>query len=233
MDNICKMKMMIRGDCKMIDKKLTSPKMTVPLFLIALIVFIGMFYSVVTNQEWLKNIDMGSLTWFTDYFGEPQRQYVNNLFNYYMTFSAEIGDVKGVVLISIIVTIILFIKQRHLAVWFVTYLVSGVIMNKLIKDTVLRPRPYNHLAVDTGFSFPSGHSNASTLLYFALMIIIISLAAKTITKVLSALVMGILWLSILFLSPLFSCTLLFRCHWRHVTSNHLGSVILNGIPILY
>lgn len=42
----------------MIDKKLTSPKMTVPLFLIALIVFIGMFYSVVTNQEWLKNIDM-------------------------------------------------------------------------------------------------------------------------------------------------------------------------------
>ncbi|MCL7623419.1 PAP2 family protein, partial [Staphylococcus aureus] len=32
----------------MIDKKLTSPKMTVPLFLIALIVFIGMFYSVVT-----------------------------------------------------------------------------------------------------------------------------------------------------------------------------------------
>lgn len=103
--------------------------MTVPLFLIALIVFIGMFYGVVTNQEWLKNIDMGSLTWFTDYFGEPQRQYVNNLFNYYMTFSAEIGDVKGVVLISIIVTIILFIKQRHLAVWFVTYLVSGVIMN--------------------------------------------------------------------------------------------------------
>ncbi|MFW2623014.1 PAP2 family protein, partial [Staphylococcus aureus] len=61
----------------MIDKKLTSPKMTVPLFLIALIVFIGMFYGVVTNQEWLKNIDMGSLTWFTDYFGEPQRQYVN------------------------------------------------------------------------------------------------------------------------------------------------------------
>ena len=56
-------------------------------------------------------------------------------------------------LISIIVTIIPFIKQRHLAVWFVTYLVSGVIMNKLIKDTVLRPRPYNHLAVDTGFSF--------------------------------------------------------------------------------
>ena len=53
----------------MIDKKLTSPKMTVPLFLIALIVFIGMFYGVVTNQEWLKNIDMGSLTWFTDYFG--------------------------------------------------------------------------------------------------------------------------------------------------------------------
>ncbi len=59
MDNICKMKMMIRGDCKMIDKKLTSPKMTVPLFLIALIVFIGMFYSVVTNQEWLKNIRYG------------------------------------------------------------------------------------------------------------------------------------------------------------------------------
>ena len=66
MDNICKIKMMIRGDSKMIDKKLTSPKMTVPLFLIALIVFIGMFYGVVTNQEWLKNIDMGSLTWVTD-----------------------------------------------------------------------------------------------------------------------------------------------------------------------
>ena len=43
----------------MIDKKLTSPKMTVPLFLIALIVFIGMFYSVSDkSRNGLKNIDM-------------------------------------------------------------------------------------------------------------------------------------------------------------------------------
>ena len=39
------------------------------------------------------------------------------------------------------------------------------------------------------------------------MIIIISVAAKTITKVLSALVMGILWLSILF------CRLYFHAHY--------------------
>lgn len=49
MDNICKMKMMIWGDCKMIDKKLILLKMIVFLFLIVLIVFIGMFYSVVIN----------------------------------------------------------------------------------------------------------------------------------------------------------------------------------------
>ena len=65
------------------------------------------------------------------------------------------------------------------------------------------------------------------------MIIIISVAAKTITKVLSALVMGILWLSILF------CRLYFHAHYFSDViggtslANHLGSVIPNGIPILY
>ncbi|EHJ06993.1 phosphatase PAP2 family protein [Staphylococcus simiae] len=191
----------------MIDSRLTSPKVTVPLFLIALAGFVGVFYSVVTKQTFFKSIDMGSLTWMTEHLGEPQRRFVGNIFNYYMTFCAELGDVKGVIIVAIIVTIVLFIKQRHLAFWFMSVLVSGVIINKLIKDTVERVRPYNHLSVDTGFSFPSGHSNASTLLYLSLMVVIISLATKLSTKVLSGIIMGLIWLSILF------CRVYFHAHY--------------------
>lgn len=83
-------------------------------------------------------------------------------------------------------------------VWFVIYLVLGVIMNKLIKDIVLCLRLYNYLVVDIGFLFLSGYFNVSILLYFVLMIIIILVVVKIIIKVLSVLVMGILWFSILF-----------------------------------
>ena len=42
---------------------------------------------------------------------------------------------------------------------------TGTWINYLIKQTVERQRPFSHLAIDSGWSFPSGHSNASTLLF--------------------------------------------------------------------
>ena len=49
---------------------------------------------------------------------------------------------------------------------------SGTLLNYLIKQLIERQRPFNHLMRDHGYSFPSGHSNASTLLALILIILI-------------------------------------------------------------
>ena len=70
-----------------------------------------------------------------------------------MTFCATIGDVSGVIVMSVIITIILLFKYPRLAIWFICTILSGTLINILIKMTIERMRPYNHLPIDSGFHF--------------------------------------------------------------------------------
>jgi membrane-associated phospholipid phosphatase len=66
-------------------------------------------------------------------------------------------------------------RQRADALWLLLVVFGGAALNHLLKHTIQRPRPgMEHLnAVATDFSFPSGHAANTTLLYGALVVLLI------------------------------------------------------------
>ena len=88
--------------------------------------------------------------------------FINNI----MTFCATFGDVKIILIVATIIAVLLtFYKKVPQAIWLIITMTSGALINYLIKQTIERSRPENHLIVDTGWSFPSGHSNINTLFF--------------------------------------------------------------------
>ena len=108
---------------------------------------------------------------------------------------------------------------------------SGTLLNYLIKQLIERQRPFNHLMRDHGYSFPSGHSNASTLLALILLIILIPLIKLKAIRIIANTITIIIWIGVL------CCRLYFHAHYitdelRRYTRYHLGSIVFNDITIV-
>ena len=94
-----------------------------------------------------------------------------NWFNDFMTFLASYGDIATFITLILIITTIVLIKRRFLlAIWLPTTVASAGIIGIALKDIIHRSRPYDHLTIDAGFSFPSGHALTSTIVIFALIL---------------------------------------------------------------
>ena len=109
---------------------------------------------------------------------------------------------------------------------------TGTWINYLIKQTVGRQRPLSHLNIDSGLSFPSGHSNASTLFFIIIVIVVIPMLKGKIAQILVATISTMLWISILFCRMYFHA-LLFRCHWWREFSCIMGITLYNGLSFIY
>ena len=130
----------------------------------------------------------------TDYFGEPERKYGDGIWHNFMTF-VEIG-VKSVIYITLFLAIVLLFKHYKLSIWMVLTITSGTLLNYLIKQLIERQRPFNHLMRDHGYSFPSGHSNASTLLALILLIILIPLIKLKAIRIIANTITIIIWIGV-------------------------------------
>lgn len=77
------------------------------------------------------------------------------------------GGVIGLIIISIIVSSILIIKNKKLMgilIW--VNLACSALLNQILKRVVQRPRPTEYrLIEENGYSFPSGHSMVSAAFY--------------------------------------------------------------------
>lgn len=98
---------------------------------------------------------------------------INEMNTKVLTFITNLGSVKGNILLVIIFSLMLLFKKRLLSVIFLTTTtLSGGYVNHYLKWIFQRERPsLNPLVEINGFSFPSGHSMSSFILYGALMII--------------------------------------------------------------
>lgn len=66
----------------------------------------------------------------------------------------------------IIISLIIFIKNKKYGKFLLINLLSITAFNQLLKFIIKRPRPsINKLIEETGFSFPSGHSMVSLTIY--------------------------------------------------------------------
>ena len=85
------------------------------------------------------------------------------------TLITKIGDVESQVIITALAVLALFIaKKWRTGLWFgVTVLIGAALLNAFIKNIYQRVRPeeINHLIEQSGYSFPSGHSMGSIIVF--------------------------------------------------------------------
>ena len=98
---------------------------------------------------------------------------INDLSTKVLTFITDLGSVNGNIFLVIVFSLLLLMKKRFISVLFlvITTLTGGYV-NHYLKWIFQRERPsLNPLVEVNGYSFPSGHSMSSFILYGALMII--------------------------------------------------------------
>lgn len=144
-------------------------------------------------------MDKGTFDWFDYMFEEPKMNFNGGILNDYLTLCATYGDVLTFIVMTVAVAIILFIRRYYLmGIWLLATVGLGGILGIVFKDVIHRARPYAHLLVDTGFSFPSGHSLSSTLIVIILFTVFIPNINNRVVKTVIAILISVLWVSILF-----------------------------------
>lgn len=205
------------------NKQITAIKTNVTIILMFVVMLI-----LITNIHYhfkiLQKLDLSVFKWFQDHFGNPRMNFHSGLFNDYMTSVAKYGDVATWLVLSIALGIVLMIRQhRLLGLWLILTVGSGGIFGMILKKLVHRARPYDHLIQDSGFSFPSGHALASTLVIAIILLLLIpQLNQKLMARILQVLLI-IIWLSIL-ISRLY-----FHAHF---TTDVIGGVTLGLLWVM-
>ncbi|MCM4158942.1 phosphatase PAP2 family protein [Antarcticibacterium flavum] len=114
-------------------------------------------------------------------------------------FITEIGDFKGYIIITIITTIIFFLKFRNwrfvLEIIFVQ-VIAGL-ANVALKQVINRARPdAEHLVSVATLSYPSGHAMSAMAFYGFLIYLFYNFKLNVWIKILTILILGLLILAI-------------------------------------
>lgn len=138
-----------------------------------LILYIFIAVSVMTASGWVNHLDL--------YFIKVIQSTVTDSGASTVSLLTDIGGTEGIVILTLLVTVSLFLKKMYVAgFWFgMTVMISPGILVHLMKRLVDRDRPeFLRLAAETSQSFPSGHSTASTVFFGLSGVILILLARK-------------------------------------------------------
>ena len=137
--------------------------------LISVIPFLFLAFSVVTNPIDITKTDYQIGAFFYN-LRTPMRTEV-------ATAITHIADVLGQAVTTIVIMVALILmKKWRTSLWFgLTVLVGAAGLNGLMKEVFARVRPdqIDHLVEQGGYSFPSGHSMGSMIIYGGLLFIII------------------------------------------------------------
>ncbi len=98
----------------------------------------------------------------------------NNNLTSIFSFISYLFEPLNMILISFLISLILLVaKQREQALFFALTMTVGGIFIYILKGLVMKTRPLNGIIIETGYSFPSGHSLIS-ILFFGLIILYFS-----------------------------------------------------------
>ena len=134
-------------------------------------------------------------------------KYVNideNVHNFILRFSSELTSkfmkiftflgsaVFIVILCLLVVGILLYKKKKEYAYKCFGIVVISTLINNVVKLIIRRPRPEYITVIENTFSYPSGHTMASTTLYgFLIYFILKSNISKT-YKIFFSVILGII-----------------------------------------
>lgn len=131
------------------------------IFTICILLFLSILEDLLQNQIYQFDANV--------YF------YVEKLIHDPITFGLKIITNLGgaLVLIGITIAILCWDRQKKYGKYIVLNLLLVAIVNQTLKFIIQRPRPEGfRLITETGYSFPSGHSMASTAFYGFLIYLI-------------------------------------------------------------
>ena len=139
-------------------------------FLVLILLLAGLTYLFI---DLARGIDGESLYRFDMGIIQVVQGSINDLSTKLLLLLTALGSVKGNAVLVILFSIWFIWKKHYLSTAFLVFVtLSGAFVNKYLKWIFQRERPsLNPLVVENGFSFPSGHSMSSFILYGALMII--------------------------------------------------------------
>ena len=146
------------------------------------IIFLVMFgivsWGVYFESSWVHSLDMSMIEMIQSNVTETKTTILSLL--------TEVGNIRLVIVLTIILAILLFVKKWYAAgLWFGgTILFCAAIITKILKEVFNRTRPdFLQLVEKTSESFPSGHATATTIFYGLLGLALILLTTKVWKKI--------------------------------------------------
>ncbi|AEB29259.1 putative phospholipid phosphatase [Carnobacterium sp. 17-4] len=179
-----------------------KPFYTSIIFLICILLLLPfgvLAFGVAQRSEWLNSFDR--------FFASPilvNRSPVKTTFYSLIT---DLGGTFFIVLLTVLVGLYFIWRKKDskTAYWFVFNVALGAgLLNQLVKFLFQRTRPtIEHLVLQDGYSFPSGHSMASLICYGGIAFLIIQFTRKTwikwLVSLLAALIIIIIGISRIYL----------------------------------
>jgi len=141
--------------------------------IIFLILFGIIAWGVHFESGWVTSFDLSWIERIQGAVSEGKTTFLMTL--------TELGNIRLIIVLTIIITIVLFFKRRYAeGLWLGgTILFCAAIMGKILKETFDRERPqFLQLVERSTESFPSGHATATTIFYGLIGLVIVLAATK-------------------------------------------------------
>lgn len=167
--------------------------------ILLLVVFIWVFWMIGTslNGPQIRSFD-------NDIISKVQSNISDKLTSIMLVITF-FGSVKGVAIISVIAIIILFITRHRLMCLFLALTIGlgAGVFNKILKLYFKRERPdIQPIIQEHGYSFPSGHSMGSMILYGCLAFVLFKVYKHKWAKLCGAII-GIIMILIVGISRIY------------------------------
>src|SRR5699024_2145863 len=128
-------------------------------------------WGVLFDSSWMSAFDMKWIDRIQSFVSEGRTPFIKTI--------TELGDIKVIILLTVIIIIVLFVMKRYAeGLWLGgTMLLCGAVSVKILKSAINRDRPeILQLITKTHESFPSGHSVGTTI-FFGLIALVAVLAS--------------------------------------------------------
>lgn len=146
----------------MIDKSRYRPVK----FVIAVILFAYLSYFIQSGAVGIDLFDAGLISLATIK--------VNGFFTLIFKVISWLASPGRDILWIVLLAFLLYgFKYKIQAFWSLALMAGGVVLDFIFKHLVARARPIGHLATDTGYSYPSGHTMGTFILVATIIIIIV------------------------------------------------------------
>ncbi|MCP1469832.1 undecaprenyl-diphosphatase [Sphingobium sp. OAS761] len=133
---------------------------------LAFALFCVLTIALMQRAGWFDRPNIGAMRWA----GQARDTDVGRVVTIVMQAASAIGGTVGRFALLSICVIALWRSARRAALWLLTVVVGGTLLNLGLKQIFAAPRPdlLPHLDIVNSYSFPSGHSAGNMIFFGAL-----------------------------------------------------------------